>query len=161
MAILPSVHTQAHTNYIHTDEYTLTKYTLTNTCLSQGGPHNHTIAGLACALKQAATPEFVAYQKQVMSNCQALARSLTERGHSLVSGGALKPCHTALAPLATLVVSRRLETKKKGRGNRKLQKRKWKGNSRKGKENQKERDIKRKGKNGKRRNKFHNVIAGA
>lgn len=54
----------------------------------QGGPHNHTIAGLACALKQAATPEFVAYQKQVMSNCQALAQGLTERGHTLVSGGA-------------------------------------------------------------------------
>jgi glycine hydroxymethyltransferase len=31
----------------------------------QGGPHNHTIAGLACALKQAATPEFRAYQDQV------------------------------------------------------------------------------------------------
>jgi glycine hydroxymethyltransferase len=31
----------------------------------QGGPHNHTISGLACALKQAASPEFVAYQKQV------------------------------------------------------------------------------------------------
>jgi glycine hydroxymethyltransferase len=31
----------------------------------QGGPHNHTISGLACALKQAAAPEFVAYQKQV------------------------------------------------------------------------------------------------
>ncbi|KIY96195.1 glycine hydroxymethyltransferase, partial [Monoraphidium neglectum] len=30
----------------------------------QGGPHNHTISGLACALKQAASPEFVAYQKQ-------------------------------------------------------------------------------------------------
>lgn len=53
----------------------------------QGGPHNHTIAGLACALKQAATPEFVAYQKQVMANCQALAEGLTQRGHTLVSGG--------------------------------------------------------------------------
>jgi glycine hydroxymethyltransferase len=31
----------------------------------QGGPHNHTIAGLACALKQAATPEFKEYQLQV------------------------------------------------------------------------------------------------
>jgi len=31
----------------------------------QGGPHNHTISGLACALKQAATPEFKAYQEQV------------------------------------------------------------------------------------------------
>ena len=31
----------------------------------QGGPHNHTISGLACALKQAATPDFKAYQEQV------------------------------------------------------------------------------------------------
>ena len=31
----------------------------------QGGPHNHTIAGLAVALKQAASPEFKAYQTQV------------------------------------------------------------------------------------------------
>eukprot|EP00983_Pelagomonas_calceolata_P092165 1157633-Pelagomonas_calceolata.AAC.8 len=33
-----------------------------------GGPHNHTIAGLACALKQAATPEFKLYQQQVLKN---------------------------------------------------------------------------------------------
>ena len=33
--------------------------------LPQGGPHNHTISGLACALKQATTPEFKAYQEQV------------------------------------------------------------------------------------------------
>jgi hypothetical protein len=33
----------------------------------QGGPHNHTIAGLAVALKQAATPEFKEYQRQVMA----------------------------------------------------------------------------------------------
>lgn len=31
----------------------------------QGGPHNHTISGLACALKQATTPEFKEYQEQV------------------------------------------------------------------------------------------------
>jgi len=38
-------------------------------CLGvQGGPHNHTISGLACALKQAATPEFKEYQKQVLKN---------------------------------------------------------------------------------------------
>ena len=30
----------------------------------QGGPHNHTIAALATALKQAAAPEFVEYQQQ-------------------------------------------------------------------------------------------------
>jgi Serine hydroxymethyltransferase len=32
--------------------------------LLQGGPHNHTISGLACALKQATTPEFKEYQEQ-------------------------------------------------------------------------------------------------
>ena len=35
--------------------------------LPQGGPHNHTISGLACALKQATTPEFKQYQEQVCS----------------------------------------------------------------------------------------------
>jgi len=53
----------------------------------QGGPHNHTIAGLAVALKQAASPEFKAYQEQVMSNCQAMAKRLQSHGVSLVSGG--------------------------------------------------------------------------
>ena len=53
----------------------------------QGGPHNHTIAGLAVALKQAASPEFKAYQTQVLRNCQALSKSLTARGFTLVTGG--------------------------------------------------------------------------
>lgn len=53
----------------------------------QGGPHNHTISGLACALKQAATPEFKQYQQQVLSNSKALADALAQRGYSLVSGG--------------------------------------------------------------------------
>ena len=57
-------------------------------CRAQGGPHNHTIAGLACALKQAATPEFVAYQRQVLANSRALAEGLQARGLELVSGGA-------------------------------------------------------------------------
>ena len=39
----------------------------------QGGPHNHTIAGLAVALKMAHTPEFKQYQKQVVANAQALS----------------------------------------------------------------------------------------
>lgn len=39
----------------------------------QGGPHNHTIAGLACALHQAKGAEFIAYQRQVLSNSKALA----------------------------------------------------------------------------------------
>ena len=39
----------------------------------QGGPHNHTIAGLAVALKMAQGPEFVQYQKQVIANARALS----------------------------------------------------------------------------------------
>lgn len=53
----------------------------------QGGPHNHTIAGLAVALKAATTPEYRAYQEQVLRNTQALATGLTDAGINLVSGG--------------------------------------------------------------------------
>ena len=53
----------------------------------QGGPHNHTIAALAVALKQAMTPEFRQYQQQVLDNCQALAQALLRHGYQLVSGG--------------------------------------------------------------------------
>ncbi|KAF6140787.1 hypothetical protein GIB67_042200 [Kingdonia uniflora] len=53
----------------------------------QGGPHNHTIGGLAVCLKHAQSPEFKAYQGQVVSNCRALASRLTELGYKLVSGG--------------------------------------------------------------------------
>ncbi|CAL9129759.1 unnamed protein product [Musa hybrid cultivar] len=53
----------------------------------QGGPHNHTIAGLAVALKQATTPEYKAYQEQVLSNCARFAQCLIEKGYELVSGG--------------------------------------------------------------------------
>ncbi|KAK9949305.1 hypothetical protein M0R45_004837 [Rubus argutus] len=53
----------------------------------QGGPHNHVIAGLAVALKQATTPEYKAYQKQVLSNCSRFAQLLNEKGYELVSGG--------------------------------------------------------------------------
>ena len=53
----------------------------------QGGPHNHTISGLACALKQAATPEFKAYQEQVLLNSSAMADRFNELDYKLVSGG--------------------------------------------------------------------------
>eukprot|EP00184_Porphyridium_aerugineum_P003645 CAMPEP_0184696242 /NCGR_PEP_ID=MMETSP0313-20130426/3601_1 /TAXON_ID=2792 /ORGANISM="Porphyridium aerugineum, Strain SAG 1380-2" /LENGTH=491 /DNA_ID=CAMNT_0027154827 /DNA_START=257 /DNA_END=1732 /DNA_ORIENTATION=+ len=53
----------------------------------QGGPHNHTITGLAVALKMAQSPEFKLYQEQVLRNSQALAKALTDKGYSLVSGG--------------------------------------------------------------------------
>jgi len=53
----------------------------------QGGPHNHTIAGLCTALEQAKGPEFKKYQEQVMSNSQAFANRLMDLGYTLVSGG--------------------------------------------------------------------------
>jgi glycine hydroxymethyltransferase len=53
----------------------------------QGGPHNHTIGALATCLKQAATPEFVEYQKQVLKNASRLAEELNKLGYSMVSGG--------------------------------------------------------------------------
>lgn len=53
----------------------------------QGGPHNHTTAGIAVALKEAAEPAFRIYAAQVVANAKALAAALTERGFDLVSGG--------------------------------------------------------------------------
>ncbi len=53
----------------------------------QGGPHNHITAGIAVALHQAATEEFKEYSKQVVLNAQQLAKSLTELGYKIISGG--------------------------------------------------------------------------
>lgn len=53
----------------------------------QGGPHNNTIAGIATALKQTMTPEFKAYQKQVILNAQTLAKELQKRSYACVTGG--------------------------------------------------------------------------
>ncbi|KAI8930295.1 serine hydroxymethyltransferase-domain-containing protein [Entophlyctis helioformis] len=53
----------------------------------QGGPHNHTITALAVALKQATTPEFKAYQVQVLKNAKALETEFAKRGYNMVSGG--------------------------------------------------------------------------
>lgn len=54
---------------------------------NQGGPHNNTIAAIANALKQAATPEFKAYSAQVRKNAKALAQVLQEKGYKLVTDG--------------------------------------------------------------------------
>ncbi|MDG6105969.1 serine hydroxymethyltransferase [Dactylosporangium aurantiacum] len=53
----------------------------------QGGPHNHTTAGIAVALREAAQPSFRAYAHQIVANARALATALLERGFDLVSGG--------------------------------------------------------------------------
>lgn len=52
----------------------------------QGGPLMHVIAGKAVAFKEAMTPEFKAYQAQVLKNADVLAKTLIERGLRIVSG---------------------------------------------------------------------------
>jgi glycine hydroxymethyltransferase len=53
----------------------------------QGGPHNHTTAGIAAALREAATEDFRRYAHQVVANAKALAAALVECGFDLSSGG--------------------------------------------------------------------------
>ncbi|WP_431911890.1 serine hydroxymethyltransferase [Micromonospora carbonacea] len=53
----------------------------------QGGPHMHTIAAIAVALKKAAEPEFREYAARTLSNAQVLAGRLLEHDVELVSGG--------------------------------------------------------------------------
>lgn len=53
----------------------------------QGGPHNHTTAGIAVALHEAAQPSFKTYAAQIVANAKALATALNEHGFDLVSGG--------------------------------------------------------------------------
>src|SRR5690606_23488252 len=53
----------------------------------QGGPHNHTAAAIAVALKEAMTDDFKRYARQTVANAKALAEALGERGFRLISGG--------------------------------------------------------------------------
>jgi glycine hydroxymethyltransferase len=53
----------------------------------QGGPLMHVIAGKAVAFQEALSPQFKAYQQQVLKNADVLARTLIERGLRIVSGG--------------------------------------------------------------------------
>ncbi len=53
----------------------------------QGGPLCHVIAAKAIAFKEAASEEFVDYQKQVVANAKAMAETFIERGIDIVSGG--------------------------------------------------------------------------
>jgi glycine hydroxymethyltransferase len=53
----------------------------------QGGPLMHVIAAKAVAFKEALSPEFKAYQQQVLKNADIVAKTLTERGLRIVSGG--------------------------------------------------------------------------
>ncbi|SEJ04654.1 serine hydroxymethyltransferase [Pseudomonas linyingensis] len=53
----------------------------------QGGPLMHVIAAKAVCFKEALSPEFKAYQQQVVKNAQAMAEVFVERGFDVVSGG--------------------------------------------------------------------------
>ena len=53
----------------------------------QGGPLMHAIAGKAVAFKEAMSPAFRDYQKQVLENARILATALTDGGLRIVSGG--------------------------------------------------------------------------
>ena len=53
----------------------------------QGGPMMHTIAAKAVSFKEALSPEFKAYQEQVVRNARKLAAELMARGFTLVADG--------------------------------------------------------------------------
>ncbi len=64
---------------------------------TQGGPLCHVIAAKAVCFREAMTPEFAAYSRQVVANAQALAGALAEAGWRIVSGGT--DTHLALVDL--------------------------------------------------------------
>ena len=68
----------------------------------QGGPLMHVIAAKAISFKEAMAPEFTDYQKQVVANAQAMAKTFIERGINIVSGGT----HVAYASLVELETGR-------------------------------------------------------
>ena len=70
---------------------------------TQGGPLMHVIAGKAVCFGEALAPEFKEYQKNIVSNCSALASGLLSRGVRLVSGGTDN--HLILVDLRSLGVT--------------------------------------------------------
>ena len=54
---------------------------------TQGGPLEHVIAGKAVAFKEALSPEFALYQKQVVANAKAMEKALRKHNINMVSGG--------------------------------------------------------------------------
>ena len=71
--------------------------------MMQGGPLMHAVAGKAVALKEAASPEYQAYAKQVIANAQALSAGLEAEGMRPVSGGT--DTHLALIDLQGIGVN--------------------------------------------------------
>ncbi len=71
--------------------------------MMQGGPLMHAVAAKAVALKEASTPAYQDYARQVISNAQALAAGLAERGMRPVSGGT--DTHLALIDITSTGVT--------------------------------------------------------
>jgi glycine hydroxymethyltransferase len=71
--------------------------------MMQGGPLMHAVAAKAVALKEASTPEYQAYAKQVILNAQALVSGLADRGMRPVSGGT--DTHLALIDITSTGVT--------------------------------------------------------
>jgi glycine hydroxymethyltransferase len=71
--------------------------------MMQGGPLMHAVAAKAVALKEAATPAYQAYAKQVIANAQSLSAGLEEHGMRPVSGGT--DTHLALIDIQELGVT--------------------------------------------------------
>lgn len=69
----------------------------------QGGPHLHTIAGIAIALEKAQTENFKRYANQVVKNARRISRELKRLGYDLVSGGTDK--HLVLVDLRNKGIS--------------------------------------------------------
>lgn len=71
----------------------------------QGGPMNHSIAGIAVALKEATQQPFLKYAAQTIRNARVLGRALLDMNYKLVSGGTDK--HLLLIDLRTNKISGR------------------------------------------------------
>ncbi|XP_026286324.1 serine hydroxymethyltransferase [Frankliniella occidentalis] len=69
----------------------------------QGGPHNHQVAGIATAMKQAKTPEFKKYQEQVVKNAKTLCAGLQKAGYNIATGGT--DVHLVLVDLRNIGLS--------------------------------------------------------
>ena len=53
----------------------------------QGGPHMHTVFSKSVCFKEAATPKFKKYSKQIIKNAQTLAQILIDEGLEIITGG--------------------------------------------------------------------------
>jgi glycine hydroxymethyltransferase len=81
----------------------------------QGGPHMHTIAGIAYAFGRALKKDFYNYQKQIIKNSKKLAEELIKRGFELYTGGTDN--HLMMIDLKALTQTGRTERRLGGLNN--------------------------------------------